>query len=249
MVHLDLTDLDSVRACAAEIRRLAKSTGISILINNAGVFDPAAPLRKTKDGFEVHMGTNYLGPFLLTNLLLDLVIAGGRVEPSRVVFTSSLAYQFASLDLNDLMSEKRGPFGFYNFGPYSNSKLATMYNAHSLAKKLRAAGGPDAGINVTVYAVCPGMVKTDLNRNVPGVLARAIIGVSQKLLSLSPAEGAEAVMYCAMSRLCGHESGLMYRCKGLWEGAMERAVDAEAAERLWNLSEKLVGNKLVISLN
>ena len=220
LLPLDLGDLDSVRGCAAEVRRLVPR--IDVLINNAGIQGHESTLNKTKHGFESNMGVNYLGPFLFTNLLLDLVVAAG--PGARILFTASALYQAASLQLDDIMLEKKGSFGSGNLGPYGNSKLANMYNAYSLSKRL-------AGKGVNTYALDPGPVKTDLRRDAKGIIAKIAAPIANMVMS-EPEEGAEAILYCALSNKCAGETGLMYRCNGLWEGAMEGAVDEAAAEKL-----------------
>ena len=128
------------------------------------------------------------------------------------------------------MCEKSGTFGLANEGLYFNSKLANMYNVHSLAKRLEGTG-------VRTYALCPGAVRSDLGRHVSGCFMRAALA-AQKAFALTPEEGASTILYCALSKECAHQTGLMYRCNGLWVGAMETAIDERAAERMWELNER-----------
>ena len=147
-VQLDLASLDSVRKFAAKI--LEGEPRIDILINNAGVM--AIPNRTlTQDGFEMQFGTNHLGHFLLTNLLLDRI----KEAPSaRIVNVSSKASERGRLDLDNLNSEK----SYSQWGSYGASKLANVLFTRSLAKRLQ-------GTRVTANTLHPGVIVTELTRN------------------------------------------------------------------------------------
>ena len=133
--ELDLSSLDSVRTFASNF--LKEEQRLDILINNAGVM--ACPKASTKDGFELQLGTNHLGHFLLTNLLLDRLKAS---TPSRVVNLSSLAHRFGTINKRDLNSEK----SYNQVTAYCQSKLANVLFTRELAKRLQGTG-------VTTYAV------------------------------------------------------------------------------------------------
>lgn len=128
---------------------------LTLLVNNAGVYFDSDERQVTKDGFEVHMGVNHLGHFLLTNLLLDNLKAAA---PSRIVTVTSTNQLIADLQLDDLMLERVENFGFQNTIPYNNSKLANSLFTKELGKRL-------VGSGVTTYSVCPGLVATDVFRN------------------------------------------------------------------------------------
>jgi NAD(P)-dependent dehydrogenase (short-subunit alcohol dehydrogenase family) len=147
-VQLDLASLDSVRKFAAKI--LEEEPRIDILINNAGVM--AIPNRTlTQDGFEMQFGTNHLGHFLLTNLLLDRI----KEAPSaRIVSVSSKASEQGRLDLSDLNSEK----SYSEWYAYGASKLANVLFTRSLAKRLQ-------GTRVTANVLHPGVIVTELTRS------------------------------------------------------------------------------------
>ena len=147
-VQLDLASLDSVREFAAKI--LEEEPRIDILINNAGVM--AVPERKlTKDGFEMQIGINHLGHFLLTNLLLDRI----KEAPSaRIVNVSSRAHLRANLDLGDLNLEK----SYDAWTAYGNSKIANILFTRSLARRLK-------GTRVTTNSLHPGVIMTELSRH------------------------------------------------------------------------------------
>ena len=147
-VQLDLASLDSVREFSAKI--LEEEPRIDILINNAGVM--AVPERKlTKDGFEMQIGINHLGHFLLTNLLLDRI----KEAPSaRIVNVSSRAYLRANLDLGDLNLEK----SYDAWTAYGNSKIANILFTRSLARRLE-------GTRITTNSLHPGVIMTELSRH------------------------------------------------------------------------------------
>lgn len=151
--QLDLADLAQVRKFAAGVNQ--EFPAIHILVNNAGVYSDADQLSQTKDGFEMHMGINHLGHFLLTNLLLDNI---KRAAPSRIVTVSSTNQLIAELDLDDLMLRKANNLGFQNSMPYNNSKLANSLFNLELGKRLQ-------GTEVRAFALCPGLVKTEVFRN------------------------------------------------------------------------------------
>jgi len=153
-MELDLSSLKSVREFAKTFK--SKYDKLDILINNAGVYKASAEKRETtEDGFEIHMGVNHLGHFLLTQLLLEPL---KKAAPSRIVTVSSMVHLSEKLDLDDLMSEKRK---FKNSTPnplYCNSKFANVLFTHELAKRLENTG-------VKTYVLCPGIVRTDIFRD------------------------------------------------------------------------------------
>lgn len=136
--------------CVCDIYRfLQEEKRLDILINNAGVM--AMPKALTKDGFEMQLGVNHLGHFLLTNLLLDILKTSA---PSRIIVLSSLAHKYGEINRDDLNSEK----AYNKYKAYSQSKLANILFTQELARRLKGTG-------VTVNCVHPGVVKTDLGRH------------------------------------------------------------------------------------
>src|SRR5262249_32482584 len=129
VVRLDLTSLDSVRAAAGQIR--TSHSRLDLLINNAELMMP--PHRTTADGFELQFGTNHLGHFALTGLLLDLMLA---VPRSRVVTVSSNGHRTGRINFADLQSERR----YGRMTAYAQSKLANLMFTYELERRLRAAG-------------------------------------------------------------------------------------------------------------
>lgn len=143
---LDLASLDSIRDFSKKFHEL--ETRLDILINNAGLL---SPLERTKDNFELNMGVNHLGHFLLTNLLLDLLKVAA---PSRIVVVSSTLHSIGVINKDDFNSEKSFPGTWKGYG---NSKLANLLFVRKLATLLDGTG-------VTVNALCPGGVDTEATR-------------------------------------------------------------------------------------
>lgn len=146
-LQLDLGQMESIRQFTKKFR--SAEDQLHILINNAGIM--ACPRSQTRDGFEAQIGTNHLGHFLLTNLLLDLL---KNSAPSRVITVSSLYHIFGFINKNDLNSEKH----YWRWLAYAQSKLANILFARELARRLE-------GTQVTSNALHPGCVNTDLTRN------------------------------------------------------------------------------------
>ena len=148
--QLDLTSLDSIRAAAEELKNTYQR--IDLLINNAGVM--MTPRETTKDGFELQFGTNHLGHFALTGLLLDRLLP---VDGSRVVSISSNAHRtFAKIDFGDLQSER----SYNRIAAYGRSKLANLLFIYELQRRLKLKGAPTIAV-----AAHPGGSNTELTRN------------------------------------------------------------------------------------
>eukprot|EP00057_Strongylocentrotus_purpuratus_P034261 XP_794540.3 PREDICTED: retinol dehydrogenase 12 [Strongylocentrotus purpuratus] len=220
---LDLASMKSIREFAEEIKREEKS--LHVLLNNAGVM--MCPQWKTEDGFEMQLGTNHLGHFLLTLLLLDLIKASA---PGRIVNVSSLAHQFGKMNFDDIMSTKNYDY----IKAYSQSKLANVLFTRELAKRLNGTG-------VTSYAVHPGGVATDLQRHQDSYNPFVKFGVSSiRPLFKTAEEGAQTNIHCCVDEKAGQESGLYYSDCAV-KLAAKQGRDDEAARKLWDLSLKLVG--------
>lgn len=217
---LDLEDLASVRAFAA-----AWTGPIDILVNNAGIM--MVPEGRTADGFERQIGTNHLGHFALTNLLLPHIT-------DRVVTVSSNAHARGRLDLDDLNWQTR-PYDASQ--AYSDSKLANLLFTLELQHRLDAAGS-----TVRALAVHPGMVRTNLfgHRRVVG----AIFGFVGRLVMQDPAHGARTTLYAATHDIPGGsfiEPGGFAHLRGDPEIAVASpsAYDAASAAGLWAVSARL----------
>jgi NAD(P)-dependent dehydrogenase (short-subunit alcohol dehydrogenase family) len=223
---LDLASLDSVRAAAGELR--ARHPRIDLLINNAGVMFP--PKQATRDGFELQFGTNHLGHFALTGLLLEQMLA---VPGSRVVTVSSLAHRIrARINFDDLQSER----SYRRVAAYSQSKLANLMFTYELQRRLSGAG------TTIAVAAHPGLAATELARYTPAAAA-----VLYPLISQKAAMGALPVLRAATGPgvLGGqyYGPGGFFGARGYPKPAHSsgRSHDTATQRRLWTVSEELTG--------
>jgi NAD(P)-dependent dehydrogenase (short-subunit alcohol dehydrogenase family) len=216
-LSLDLGDLASVTQCAQEF--LATDEPLHVLINNAGV---AGARGMTTSGFEVMFGTNHVGPFLLTNLLVDRLRTSA---PARIVNVASAAhYGAAGIDWEAVRRPTRTITGMRE---YSVSKLANVLHAEELGRRLEGSG-------VSTYALHPGVIASDIWRRVPWP-ARAVM----KMRMDSPQNGAKTSLYCATSEQTAGDSGRYYDdCRRKEPAAV---VTAELAEELWRRSTEWTG--------
>jgi NAD(P)-dependent dehydrogenase (short-subunit alcohol dehydrogenase family) len=229
--ELDLAALDSVRAFAQRFR--AAHDGLDLLINNAGVM--ATPRRRTADGFELQFGTNHLGHFALTALMLGAM--EGR-EDARVVTMSSGAHRFGRIAFDNLGGDRR----YFRWRAYGQSKLANLMFALELDRRLRAAGS-----SVKSLAAHPGWAATNLQYAGPPLFDRVVAHVGNKVWAQSADMGALPTLYAATEP--GLEGGTYVGPDGVLEqrGHPEpcsmsgAARDEEAARRLWEVSEEMTG--------
>ena len=224
LVVFDLADLASVRRGAAEI--LQRFEAIDVLINNAGLV--LTERTETNDGFEATFATNHLGPFLLTQLLTERLVASA---PARVVNVSSTAHQGArsGLDFDDLQSRD----SYRSMQVYGRSKLANILFTNELARRLSDRG-------VTANSLHPGVVATGFARDgdTKGVMAFGIKLI--KPFVLTPEEGARTSVYLASApEVAGVTGQYFVRCRP--KPPSRSARDAAAAVLLWSISEELVG--------
>jgi NAD(P)-dependent dehydrogenase (short-subunit alcohol dehydrogenase family) len=215
-IQLDLASLASVRTAA---RAILERGLLHVLINNAGV---AAIRGATADGFELAFGTNHLGHFLLTELLLERLKAS---KPARVVTVASKAHRRATgIDFDALRSPTRTRSGVPE---YAVSKLANILFSAELGRRL-------AGSGVTTYSLHPGVVASDLWRPVPGIFRPLI-----KLFMISNEEGAKTTLHCATAPELEKETGLYYdNCQVTRPN--KAASDEALAKELWRRSEEWV---------
>jgi NAD(P)-dependent dehydrogenase (short-subunit alcohol dehydrogenase family) len=218
-IQLDLSDLTSVRQCADAL--LARNEPIHGLINNAGL---AGKRGVTKDGFELTWGTNHLGHYLFTRLLLDRIKQAGR---ARIVNVSSKSHYAAkAIDWTVMREPTKSPTGLRE---YEVSKLANVLFTKELARRLEGTG-------VTTYAVHPGVVATDVWRQVPAPLRFLI-----KLFMISPEKGAEASLRCATDPALTSETGRYYDVGGKEREPNPVANDVELQKLLWAKSAEWTG--------
>jgi NAD(P)-dependent dehydrogenase (short-subunit alcohol dehydrogenase family) len=223
---LDLASLDSIRAAADQLR--AQHPAIDLLINNAGVM--FTPKQATGDGFELQFGTNHLGHFALTGLLLEQMLP---VPGSRVVTVSSLAHRIrARINFDDLQAER----SYSRVAAYSQSKLANLMFTYELARRLSGAG------TTIAVAAHPGLAATELSRYTPAIAASFYARVTQQ-----PAMGALPTLRAATDP--GVLGGQYYGPGGLLgtRGYPElahssgKSRDTALQRRLWTVSEQLTG--------
>src|SRR5436309_6148727 len=214
----DLSSLESVRQLVADF--LKKYYKLHVLINNAGLFNQRR--RVTADGYENTFATNYLAPFLLTNLQLDLLKASA---PSRIINVSSVGHYNGHINFDDLNLET----DYGGWKAYGQSKLALVLFTHELAKRLQGTG-------VTVNAVHPGTVASKIWTRPLG--PAGFIMSLPKLFMLSPQKGAETIVYLASSDEAEGLNG-EYLEKLKVKKSSDESYDDEIAQRLWDVSEKL----------
>jgi NAD(P)-dependent dehydrogenase (short-subunit alcohol dehydrogenase family) len=235
VMPLDLADLESVHRFAGAY--LATYGRLGILVNNAGVM--AIPYRKTVDGFEMQFGTNYLGHFALTGLLLPCILA---TPGARVVTMSSYMHVPGKINFNDLNGER----SYTKWGAYSQSKLADLLFAYELQRRLATAGS--SAISVAAH---PGYAATNLQLVGPRMegskLNLRVMSAANRVFAQSAAMGALPEIYAAASLEV--RGGDFIGPGGLLGGrgfpakaeSSRRSHDPETAARLWSVSEQLTG--------
>jgi NAD(P)-dependent dehydrogenase (short-subunit alcohol dehydrogenase family) len=230
--RLDLSSLDSIRTAADELR--AAHPRIDLLINNAGVM--YTPKQTTRDGFELQFGTNHLGHFALTGLLLEALLP---VPGSRVVTVSSAGHRIrARIDFDDLQSER----SYSRVTAYGRSKLANLLFTYELQRRL--ANTETAG--TIAVAAHPGFSNTELSRYLPAPL-RGLTALAAPLIAQSATMGALPTLRAATdSTVVG---GQYYGPDGIGEGrghpklvqSSAQSHDEAIQHRLWLVSEQLTG--------
>jgi NAD(P)-dependent dehydrogenase (short-subunit alcohol dehydrogenase family) len=231
LASLDLASLASVRAFATDFS--SAHDHLDLLINNAGVMAP--PRRETEDGFELQFGTNVLGHFALTGLLIGFM--HGR-EDARVVTVSSNAHKMGKINFADLQSERR----YMRWSAYAQSKLGDLMFALELDRRLRAAGS-----QIKSLAAHPGYAATNLQTAAPPLLDRAVMIVTNLLVAQSAEMGALPILFAATEP--GLEGGVYTGPDGPGEfrgrprvvKTSRSARDEDVAARLWDVCEQLTG--------
>jgi len=230
--ELDLANLGSVRDFAARIA--AAHERVDLLINNAGVMAP--PRRTTADGFESQLGTNHLGHFALTGLLLERLLAAPR---PRVVTLSSGVHRMARISFGNLQGERH----YQRWLAYGQSKLANLLFCFELQRR---AG--EAGTSLESMAAHPGYAATNLQSAGPAsALERGALAIANRVIAQSAEMGALPTLYAATvpdlpgGTFVGPDSIAELRGHPHIVTASRRAYDVEAAGRLWQVSEELTG--------
>jgi NAD(P)-dependent dehydrogenase (short-subunit alcohol dehydrogenase family) len=226
-VRVDLASLASVREAAEDLR--TRHDRIDLLINNAGLMMP--PHGRTEDGFELQFGTNHLGHFALTGLLLDRMLA---VPGSRVVTVSSYGHRMGRIDFGNLQWER----GYNRVGAYGRSKLANLLFTYELQRRLAAAGAATEAL-----AAHPGTSRTELVRHLPAWMRVGAVFMPMQ----GSAMGAVPMLRAATDPQA--HGGEYYGPAGFGENSgpakrvqsNARSHDEEVARRLWEESERLTG--------
>jgi NAD(P)-dependent dehydrogenase (short-subunit alcohol dehydrogenase family) len=231
--QLDLADLDSVRTFAQ--RFVASARPLDLLIDNAGVM--ALPQRTpTKQGFEMQFGTNHLGHFALTGLLLPALL---NRESSRIIVVSSIAHKRGRINFNDLQAEQR----YDPRAAYTQSKLANLMFGLELDRRLKQAGARTISIIVHPGVATTNIVSNGMGATFQGRIANLVL----PLVAQSDDRGSWPTLFAATSTAA--EAGHYYGPDGFMEikglpvevQPMPHAKDEAVAQRLWRISEDLTG--------
>jgi NAD(P)-dependent dehydrogenase (short-subunit alcohol dehydrogenase family) len=225
--RLDLADLASIGSFAE-----AWDEPLDVLVNNAGIM--AVPERRTKDGFELQIGTNHLGHFALTNLLLPHIA-------DRVVTVSSRAHEMGKISLDDLNWERRR---YSRWRAYGQSKLANLLFTSELQRRLNAARSP-----LKAHAAHPGYSETNLQGNTGNPIGTKMINFVTPLMGSDADFGARQTLYAASQDLPGNSFiGPRFVSRGPTGPTFRSplARDAKKAAALWELSEQLTGTKFAL---
>ncbi len=219
VMHCNLASFDSIRQFAASFRQ--KYDRLHLLVNNAGTWETRRKL--SEDGIEMNFAVNHLAPFLLTNLLLDTILASA---PARIVNVSSTAHKQATMNFEDLEGERR----WSSMRSYAQGKLANIFFTRKLAHDLEGAG-------VTVNCLHPGVVETRLFDKMPRFF-RWLFG----LFMISAEKGAQTSIYLATSPEVVDVSGEYFAKKKIAKTS-KHARDMKVADRLWRASLEYVDTK------
>ncbi|KAK4652510.1 hypothetical protein QC762_502530 [Podospora pseudocomata] len=257
IVLLDLSSQKSIRQAAAEVSRLTDK--LDILVNNAGIC--VVTRQKTPEGIEQQFGTNHIGPFLFTNLLLPLLRKAGKTNPpgaTRIISLTSAGHRLSPIRFSDYNFEGgkevppeedhfkplAGAFakctedGYNGIVTYAQSKTANILFTFYLQKYLPSQG-------ITAYTLHPGSILTDLSRDQDEELAAQFYKVAPYWKS--PDEGSSTTLVAALDPALNDTKGL-YLVDCQFTEPHHHAKDPVAAERLWRLSEELVGEKFALTV-
>ncbi len=229
-MEIDLASLKSVRKFASEYN--LEHNRLDILVNNAGVMMP--PYRKTEDGFELQLGANYLGHFLLTALLLRKLEAA---ESARVVSLASIAHRWGDIYFDDLNFEKK----YDKQKSYGQSKLACLMFAYELERQLR-----DRGSSIRSFAAHPGLADTALAKHLPKMV-RWLMPVVAPLIAQSAGKGALPSLRAALDQnlkggeYLGPDGFNEMKGNPVVVDSSNTSKNLEKAKRLWDVSEKMTG--------
>jgi NAD(P)-dependent dehydrogenase (short-subunit alcohol dehydrogenase family) len=222
VTQLDLTSLESIRTAAEELK--SRYERIDLLINNAGVM--MTPKSTTKDGFELQFGTNHLGHFAFTGLLLDRLLP---VPGSRVVTVSSIGHRFGDIHFDDLQSER----SYHRTSAYGQSKLANLLFTYELQRQL-------IGNNTIAVAAHPGGSSSELARHLPGLVQLAFRPLEQSTaMGALPSLRAATDPAVLGGQYYGPDGFLEMRGYPKVVSSNGRSHDTDVQRRLWTVSEEL----------
>ncbi|MGH2495464.1 MAG: SDR family oxidoreductase [Ktedonobacteraceae bacterium] len=217
----DLSSQQSIRQLAEHFKQ--RYSQLHVLINNAGVANLTR--RETVDGLEMTFAVNYLAPFLLTNLLLEVIEAS---VPARIVNVSSNSHEAGYINLEDLQSKKH-----YRSRAYGQSKLALVLFSYELARRLQGTG-------ITANSLHPGFVATNFAQGNLSPVAHTAAKLVLSVLGVSPEEGAKTSLYLATSPQVKGVTG-KYFDKGKEKPSVPISYDTSLQQRLWEVSAELTG--------
>jgi len=230
VMKLDLADLDSVSKFADEI--LSKEKHIDFLINNAGVI--AVP-GLTKQGIGSVFAINHIGPFLLTNLLLDRMKSHSTLRPVRIINLSSGSHEYPGVIDWDTLTDEKAVGGFAeNFAVYGVTKLANIYFTSGLKKRVE-------GYKIDTFSVHPGLITSELGRHIqhPNMFQEYLYKLFTLLFTRSPYYGCQTIMTCMLKDdILDYNGGYFSDCKP--KMLKDFATHPDVEEKLWQVSEKLV---------
>lgn len=242
VMELDLGSMDSIRAFADAF--LARYDRIDLLINNAGVM--ACPYGETADGLEMQFGTNHIGHFLMTNLLMPTILKGGESGGGRIVNLSSRGHHLDSVHFDDLKFESRE---YDKWASYGQAKTANIMFSVGLEKRL-------GGKGVHALAVHPGGIHTNLGRHlteddIAFLRKRMEENAGESAAFKSVEAGAATTCYAATAPELAGKGGVYLEDCHIADvadndplgGVRSYAVDPDNAEKLWAISEEIVGQK------
>jgi len=221
----DFASLEQVRALAKNFR--SRHNRLDVLIHNAGLVTQSR--HESRDGFELMFAVNYLAPFVLTNLLLDLIKASA---PARVVNVSSMGYKNGSINFEDLQLEKN----FNHRKAYYQTRLGMVLFTLALARRLEGTG-------VTTNVLHPGIVKTNLSHNYMG---NPLFRFFEQIIAVSPEKGAQTSLYLAASPKVAMINGQYFE-KQQVKPLTDLALNQGLQERLWDVSIDLAGLQFPVS--
>ena len=218
LIIADMSSQDDIRRLANDFK--ASHEKLHLLVNNAGVY--LTRRITTVDGLESTFAINHLGPFLLTNLLLDFLKASA---PSRIINVTSDAHNGAKINFQDLQGEKK----FSGWQAYGQSKLAMILYTHELAKRVEGTG-------VTANSAHPGVVRTNFAKSNGGLVAFGfrLLG----LFFISPETAAQRILYVATAPDLKDVNG-KYFTKMHEAKSSQESYDEDSGKRLWQISEQL----------